>query len=193
MTDPRRKRQDGVRTLEDIRARCVIDDETGCWLWRGAFSIKRGGHATPRVWLAKDRRSEVAGRAAWLLSGRKLKPGAVVWRSVCTDTRCINPEHAKAGTRTQMHAAMVADGRMRGNPRRAAINAQNFRVQLLPVEKVRQAEAMFAAGAMQKTVRAELGICAGVAARIRKGLHPNCAAAQRVVPAASVFVWGATC
>lgn len=189
MTDTRRKRNDGVRSLEGIRSRCVIDTETGCWLWRGAFSIKRGGHATPRVWLAKDRRSEVAGRAAWLLSGRKLKPSEVVWRSVCTDTRCINPEHAKAGTRTQMHAAFVADGRLRGT-KRALVNAKNCAKQLLSVETVRRAEAMFAAGAMQKDVRRELGISQGPAARIRKGLHPNCAASQRVLPGASVFAWG---
>lgn len=191
MTDPRRKRQDGVRSLADIRSRCVIDAETGCWIWRGAFSVKVGGHATPRVWLANERRAEIAGRAAWLLSGRKLKPGAVVWRSACTDTRCINPEHAKAGTRTQMHASFVADGRLRGDPKRAIANAKNCAKQLLPVETVRRAEAMFAAGVMQKDVRSEFGISSDTAARIRKGLHPNCAASQRVLPSASVFAWGA--
>ena len=61
MTDPRRKRQDGVRSLADIRSRCVIDAETGCWIWRGAFSVKVGGHATPRVWL--ERRRMRRGRA----------------------------------------------------------------------------------------------------------------------------------
>lgn len=192
MNDTRRKRQDGVRTLEDIRSRCVIDDETGCWLWRGAMSMKRHGQGQPRVWLpgVDGGVIETAARAAWLLSGRRIANGHVVWRSLCTDSKCINPEHGKSGTRTQMHAAFVADGRMRGDPIRAAINAKNRESQLVPVETVRQAEAMFAAGVMQKTVRAELGICAGVAARIRKGLHPNCASAQRVVPAASVFAWG---
>jgi len=48
MTDTRRKRQDGVRTLEDLRIRCVIDTETGCWLWRGAFTISSG-----RRWLRR--------------------------------------------------------------------------------------------------------------------------------------------
>lgn len=190
MTDTRNKRQDGVRTLEDIRIRCVIDGETGCWIWRGAFSVKRCGHATPRVWMSNEKRSEVAGRAAWLLSGRKIKPGQVVWRSVCTNTRCINPEHGKAGARTQMMVEFVADGRLRGNPKRALVNAKNCARQLLSVETVRRAEAMFAAGAMQKDVRRELGISQAPAARIRNGLHPNSAASQGVVRGASVFALG---
>ncbi len=197
MNDTRRKRSDGVRSLEDIRSRCVIDDETGCWLWRGAMSKRRNGRGQPtgRVWLpgVDGGVIETAARAAWLLSGRRIASGNVVWRSLCTDSTCINPEHGKSGTRPAMHAAFVADGRLRGDPRRAAANTKNFARQFLPVETVRKAEAMFAAGVMQKTVRAELGISAGVAARIRKGLHPNCASAQRVVPAASVFAWGVTC
>ena len=192
MTDTRRKRQDGVRTLEDLRIRCVIDAETGCWLWRGAFTISsdRRGQPTSRVWLPDappGAKTGTATRAAWLLSGRPLAAGHVVWRSVCTDSACINPAHGAAGTRTAMHAAFVADGRLRGDPRRAAINARNRASLLVPVEKVRQAEAMFAAGAMQKTVRAVVGISANSAAQIRKGLHPNCSGQVRAVANASVF------
>ena len=69
MTDPRRKRQDGVRSLADIRSRCVIDAETGCWIWRGAFSVKVGGHATPRVWLANERRAEIVAALDLLFQG----------------------------------------------------------------------------------------------------------------------------
>ena len=191
--DTRRKREDGVRTLEDLRIRCVIDSETGCWLWRGAFtrSSDRRGQPTSRVWLpdAPDgmAKTGTATRAAWLLSGRELEAGHVVWRSRCTNSACINPGHGASGTRTAMHAAFVADGRLRGDPRRAAINARNRSSLLVPVEKVRRAEAMFAAGAMQKTVRAALGLSANSAMRIRKGLHPNCAGRQRTVANASVF------
>lgn len=191
MTDTRRKRQDGVRTLEDLRIRCVIDAETGCWLWRGAMSRGERGQPTTRVWLPPQpgtaARTMTAPRAAWLLAGKQLQPGHVVWRKHCTRGDCINPHHGAAGTRPQMHAAIVASGRLRGDPRRAAINARNRASTLLPVETVRRAERMYAAGAMQKEVRAALGISANSAAQIRKGLHPNCSGQVRAVANASVF------
>lgn len=196
MTDLRSKRKDGVRTLADLRSRCVISDETDCWIWRGATSRRRNAKGNPsgqpagRVWLPDTGKAETTVRASWLLSGRSLGPGEVVWHHRCTEPLCINPDHCRAGTKQRMYAAMIADGRLRGNPRRAAVNARNRSVQLLPVETVRKAEAMFAAGAMQKTVRAELCICPGVAARIRKGLHPHCSSAQRVIYGASVFALG---
>lgn len=192
MTDTRRKRADGVRTIEDLRQRCVIDAETGCWLWRGAFtrSSCRRGQATTRVWLPDlhgKAQTCTATRAAWLLAGKPLAPGEVVWRHVCRSSECIHPGHGKAGTRTAMHAAFAADGRLRGDPRRAVVNARNRECLLTPVETVRQAEAMFAAGAMAKEVRKAFGFGANTAARIRDGLHPNCAAQQRLVANASVF------
>lgn len=194
MADTRRKRQDGVRTLLDLRSRCVIDRETGCWLWRGAMSRHRRGQATTRVWIpgggvCGPARIATAPRAAWLLAGKPLQDGQVVWRHHCTRGDCINPYHGAVGTRQEMHAAFVADGRLRGDPRRAVINSKNRRGMLVPIGTVRRAEAMFASGAMQKDVQADLGISANSAALIRKGLHPHCAARQQVVANASVFAW----
>lgn len=194
MTDPRRKRQDGVRTLEDLRGRCVVDAETGCWLWRGALSHGSRGQPTTRVWLPDGEGGGTVAtgqRAAWLLAGKTLRPGHVVWRQLCTRSDCINPQHGAAGTRPQMHAAIVASGRLRGDPRRAAINARNRLSMLVPVETVRRAERMFAAGAMQKEVVAALGISQQSAKRIRIGVHPHSAGRLCVVPAASVFAWRA--
>lgn len=196
MTDTRRKRQDGVRTLEDLRSRCVIDAETGCWLWRGAMSRGERGQPTTRVWLPAaapggTATTATAPRAAWLLAGKQLQPGHVVWRQHCTRSDCINPHHGAAGTRPQMHAAIVASGRLRGDPRRAAINARNRASTLLPVETVRRAERMYAAGAMQKEVRAALCISARSAQMIRQGLHPHSVGRVNVVAGASVFAWRA--
>ena len=195
MTDTRRKRQDGIRTLAGIKGRCVIEAETGCWLWRGAFSCKASGRGQPtsRVWIpgwqAKSGTTTTAPRAAWLLAGNDLPPNGVVWRHVCRNSECINPKHGKGGTRAQMFEAFVADGRMRGDPKRAAVNAQNRRSQLVSVERVREAEAMFAAGALQKDVCAALSLGNAAAAKIRKGQHPNSSGARATIPAASVFGW----
>lgn len=199
MTDVRKKRTDGVRHLEDLRLRCFIDTETGCWLWRGALSHSKTRKVSPttRVWLPAGIHGDGAGaittasKAAWLLSGRKLKDGHVVWRAVCNQTDCINPQHCKGVSRQQMHAEIAASNRLKGNPTRAAINAINGRASLMPVATVRQAESLFASGAMLKDVKQQLGISSDVAKRIRQGLHPHCANASRLVRGASVFALGA--
>lgn len=197
--DTRRKRQDGVRTLADIRDRCVIDDETGCWLWRGAMSRSTTRRVVPtsRVWLPEGMDAggqptiTTAGRAAWVLSGRALPKGHVVWRSVCHRCDCVNPAHGTAVTRQAMHKAIAASGRLRGDPVRAAVNARNRASLLTPREIVLQAEAMFAAGCLQKDVRAALGLCGATAARIRRGVHPHSSARHGLLRGASVFAIGA--
>jgi hypothetical protein len=195
MTDTRRKRQDGIKTLADIKGRCVIDSETGCWLWRGAMSTdgRRKGQPTSRVWIPQSQHTPggttTAPRAAWMLSGRELSPEQIVWRHVCGNAACINPAHGKAGTRQDMFADLVACGRLRGDPRRAAINARNRASQLVSVERVRQAEALFAGGWLQKDIVKLMRIGNDTAAKIRRGLHPNCAKAPSTVPVASVFGW----
>lgn len=196
MKKPTVKHLGGVRKLEDLRNRCAIDDETGCWHWRLAVATSRGG-MVPMVHLAAgvlpgvDRPATApAARAAWLLSGRRLAPGHVVYRHLCEAKRCINPEHCAAGTRPQALAAVAATGRNRGKPERAVITAKARRSLVKPAEVVRQAEQMFAAGEMQKVVRAQLGLSQKTAAAIRQGRHVHSAARQGLLRGASVFTLG---
>lgn len=199
IADRRNTRQDGIRTLDDIKGRCVIDDETGCWLWRGAFSRSTTHHVGPttRVWLPVDLprvvgagRVTTAGKAAWVLAGNPLRDGDVVWRHVCHRVDCINPAHSKAGTRQAMHKEIAASDRLKGDPRRAAVNAINRASRLTPPDVVRQAEAMFGAKMLQKDVCAKLGIQQMTARLIRTGQHPHSTNRQRVVRGASVFNLG---
>lgn len=198
MTDPdqRKKREDGVRTLADIRSRCVISAETGCWLWSMATITPRGG-VTPVVHLASGALGQAvhssnmpAARAAWLLAGNAIPPGHVVWRHLCAGGLCINPAHCRAGTRTQMHAGVAATGRNRGRPERAVVNAINRLAMTTAVEVVREVEAMFAAGTLQKEIRERFGLAQKTAASIRLGQHTHSAGRQRLVRGASVFALG---
>lgn len=194
MSDTRRKRQDGVRNIHDLRARCVIDVETGCWLWRGAMSRGERGQPTTRVWIpGADGGGSIATgqRAAWILAGKPLEDGYVVWRQHCTRSDCISPYHGAAGTRQQMHAAIAASGRLKGDPHRAVINAKNRASTLLPAEIVQRGERMFAAGALQKEVREALGISHNSAKLIRMHAHPHSTGKVRVITGASVFAWRA--
>jgi hypothetical protein len=198
MTDTRIKRADGVRTLKDLRSRCVIDDETGCWMWGMSMSCSkaRPKFKTPRVYIpagvfgdAKVHNT-TAQKAAWLLSGNTIPDGHVVWRKHCGRHECVNPAHAHCSTRQEMHKGIAESGRLRGDPLRAVINAKNCSVQILPRELVQQAEALFAMGVRQKDIRDSLGISSDTLARIRRGRHPNSTGAVKVLQGASVFSLG---
>lgn len=95
----------GIRTLEDLRQRCVIDADTGCWHWRLSFS-----QGSPRVHLqhpaAAGGRLGVAmrGRRAALLlaTGSDLLPGHFAFaRACCKADDCVNPAHSRSGNRQQ--------------------------------------------------------------------------------------------
>lgn len=198
MTGAAKKLRPAIRTLEDIKDRCTVDHDTGCWLWRGGMSrSKRRANLQPmcRAWLpgteGERRAPQVApARAAWLLAGLKLWPGHVVWRNVCFDSRCVSPEHGRAGTRRQMGEVLTKSGVLQNNPRRAAVNAVNRAASVLPVEVVRAAEQMYADGALRKDVVAALGIHCSTASKIRTGRHPHCARRERVLRGAWVFSVG---
>lgn len=196
MTDTRNKRSDGVRTLQDLKDRCRIDAETGCWIWSLAISDngKVGSSRTPRVSLpagviGPKRTTSTAPRASWLLSGRKLGDKQVVWRT-CLNDECCAPNHLKAGTKAEEGAWMTQSGHRRGKPERAAVNLRNVLKMATPPEVVRRVEALFAAGTLQKDVQAVTGLRAETLRSIRLGRHVNSTKRQRVVPQASVFALG---
>ena len=106
----------GIHTAEDLKARCWVDDDTGCWNWRGALD----SNGTPSVWLpALRRRVSLGVVACWLATGAGPLPGQA-WHCTCTTQFCANPGHRTCGTRSsQMLAA-----RMTRNPlQRARISA----------------------------------------------------------------------
>lgn len=91
----------GIRTLEDLRQRCHIDGETGCWHWR--LCINQG---SPNVWLqppGRDTRVRARGRRAalWLARGKDLQQGCVAIARGCTALDCVNPKHAMAASKAE--------------------------------------------------------------------------------------------
>ena len=196
MTDTRTKRADGVRTLQDLQDRCRVDPETGCWIWSMAISDngKIGSSRTPRVSMptgviSEKRTTSTAPRASWLLSGKKLGDKQVVWRT-CLNDECCAPSHLKAGTKAEEGAWMTLSGHRRGKPERAAVNLRNVLKMATPPEVVRQVEALFDAGALQKDVQAATGLRAETLRSIRLGCHVNSSKRQQVVAQASVFALG---
>lgn len=192
MTDPRKKRTDGVRTLADIKDRCRVDEITGCWIWALAMS-DNGKHAstrTPRIHippgvLRPEKYQTSASRAAWLLSGHELAADQVVWRTCCRDD-CCNPQHEMAGTKAEEGAWMSASGHRRGKPWRAVVNHRNFIGQAVSVDVVHQVVASLGAGKLQREAAAEFGIHIATINKIAQGKHLH---QRQGVRGSSAFSW----
>lgn len=100
-----------IQTIDDVLARCDVDEITGCWRWTMAMS--RGSHGTPipvaQVWVDDKRRmvtimrlvkAFTSGDLGWVRPGRS---GMRVWRT-CSNAVCVCPEHLTSGSRSAMYA-----------------------------------------------------------------------------------------
>lgn len=88
-------------TLERLRERSVIDEDTGCWHFRGA----RCGGAS-RVWLPQaDAVVTLTMAMGWLIEGQAPAKG-MMWVATCGHTDCTNPAHRKRGTKSLLMKVM---------------------------------------------------------------------------------------
>jgi len=92
---PRAEAQRGIRSIDDLRARCDVDPVTRCWIWRGCAD--ETGY--PRIHAYDpargEKRSMAGARAAWCIAhGEAPLPGYYVFRS-CGQSLCLNPVHLR--------------------------------------------------------------------------------------------------
>jgi len=116
MSHPHGTHLGGIRTLEDLRIRCAVDDDTGCWHWRlskcdGVPKVHVTHPALPRPGHIMRGR-----RAALLLArGRDLPAGHVAYaRLQCTSKDCVNPAHCQSGDRDAHGVYLAKSGRVKG-------------------------------------------------------------------------------
>lgn len=132
----------GIRTLDDLKGRCIVNDETGCWDWQGATT-----EGQPRVWLRNPdtgvHQTMTGTRAAFALAkGFAVPDGMTAYRRPVCCARCVNPDHVRVGTKAKACAVLAASGKLKGNPLRAAMNTaivRRTRARLSPqiVEEIR--------------------------------------------------------
>ncbi len=105
----------GIKTLDDVMARCFINEVTGCWEWRMAMSGGRPGSNLPIAWFAAKRKTLSVLRLVWDFT-HAVPIGAkrMVWRK-CDCDSCVNPEHLKAGTRKEWGVWMAKQDRLGKN------------------------------------------------------------------------------
>lgn len=112
----------GIRTVEDMRQRCRMNEVTGCWHWGMACD-----GATPMVhYVGKDgvRRKQRGRRAALHLQrGVDLAPGQVAFAvDECRSLDCVNPSHCRSGSRDDHGEWLARSGLAKNLPAKIAAN-----------------------------------------------------------------------
>jgi len=163
----------GIRTIADLKDRCHVDEDTGCWHWRGA--MQRGRYPSLRV-SALGITTTAGVAICFLLTGKRPAKG-VAWHSTCRNTDCANPAHREPGTRsTQMTAHAI-----RRTPlTRALISANRRGGSRLSEDQIAEIE-----GSAEKlsALCDRYGICMSYASLLRRGMTRAAVAA----PGSSVF------
>lgn len=166
--------QGGVRTIEDVRDRSVIDAETGCWVVRG-----RRDKGSMILWMPAARQVlTLTAAMAWLITGEKAKPGTM-WVAMCGNSCCGNPEHRQLGDRS----LLMRIKRPTLDPaHRAKIQQAQLKRSKAYAPEVR-AEIM-ASNETGEELAKRLGIDRSVVSKVRRGQTWTAAA-----PGSSVFNW----
>lgn len=116
-----RQRTDGIKTIADLKLRCRIDDETGCWLWAGAVKA-----TSARVWLPGIGPTSMTAALQVLQHGTRPTSDRMLVPVVCRNPSCGNLAHRRWGTRGELfeiirptlpagHRARVAAGKRRAS------------------------------------------------------------------------------
>lgn len=107
-----------MRTIDQVRGACRIDDITGCWVWTGATDKGQPKIYAPD-WTNRDGAltTQTGQRAVWHMLNQHAIPTR--WRvySTCRTARCLNPEHLKVGSQKQWGRDSAAWGALRGDIR----------------------------------------------------------------------------
>ncbi len=184
-------RRDGFTSLERLKGGCVIDedDADACWMWAGA----KTGAGVPVIGLPagvfgnESRMVMPAYKAAWLFTGRTIPAGYALMRKVsCHNPTCINPDHRKVGTRSQINKTAGRRGSF-NSPARDAVLWSNRQKQAVSIDVVRKVEILLMDGASCSKAAKAVGVDKCTAYLIRDGQHIH----QRRPPAGgvSVFTW----
>lgn len=99
----------GVRSLEDLRLRCVC--RVGCWHLRTARGRRyQRGDGPMRIWSALHGTSLLARRLAWELHTGAPVPSGRSVIDTCEEHDCVNPDHLRAVSRQECVRVMVERG-----------------------------------------------------------------------------------
>lgn len=101
----------GIRSVECLRQRSRVDEETGCWVW--GLGTSTAGAEMCIVLNGKSIRCRGRRAAVMLKTGAQLPRGHVAFAKNCCHTHtCVNPDHARSGSRVEHGKIMTSRGVM---------------------------------------------------------------------------------
>lgn len=171
----------GIRTLEDLRIRCVVSATTGCWLYPSSISddgLPRcaipphvDGITTDK-WITTTVR-----KAGWLLEGNRLRKGQRMYAG-CPERECCNPDHTLCSSQKVMAKKFVRRGLLQ-----LITSRRNTAVQAATVHEVAEVTRLVAAGLTQREAAVLVGLHPATVGKIVAGRQQH----QRPLAASSVF------
>lgn len=117
----------GIRTVEDLRQRCRVDDQTGCWHW--GLAIVQGMPSVHFLTPDTAKRVKMRGRRAalYLQRGKDLPRGHVAFAQLCCHADdCVNPGHSRSGNRMAHGEWMRKTGAISGLASKAAASLKGW-------------------------------------------------------------------
>lgn len=159
-----------VRSVEDLRGRCVCDAHTGCWQLRTARGRVMREDRTPVLWVFGHGKLSSARAAYFLANGRMPQHKMIAYRT-CDTRDCVNPAHIKATPRAvyaRKHIA-IRPGEASVAQREALRRGYSKRMVLTPELKAWLIESSQSHGAAAHGI----GICASRVSQIRRAAVPS--------------------
>ena len=118
----------GVRTLEELRLRCVCRPGSDCWEFRDARGRKHKPGIVQRIWVHGIGSMTVTA-AAWRLADRA-SVGLQIGRA-CESSDCVNPDHLAPMTRREISERAHRLGKYHTPARKAALRrAQSMKTKV---------------------------------------------------------------
>lgn len=160
-----------MRTLEEVRGNCRIDEE-GHWIWAGAL-----WKGKPRIYAPDHTRGgamqvQSGARAVWHLMNKKPLPNGYWAFNTCSRPACVAPKCVDAGTTEDHGQNITAKGHLKGKINRTLANRRNAakRSKVTPemeAEILRRAESE-----TYGAIAADLGLCPETVGLVNRGQKP---------------------
>jgi hypothetical protein len=122
-----------IRSIADVRERCVIDGD--CWHLRTARGRPQQRDLVHRIWVY-GRGSISATKAVWQLAHGVTLGSHLRAIRTCSTYDCANPDHIRAMTHSSAQSFLVGKGAEMSPARRAALAKLRGRRRRFTVEQV---------------------------------------------------------
>ena len=103
-------------TIADVRAKCIVNHDTGCWMWQGASAADGTPVLHTIDYERKEKRTMSGPKAMWNIAfGEAPRIGWLVHRR-CVNVKCLCPVHlGQVRNRAELGRHIALSGKRKGN------------------------------------------------------------------------------